>query len=72
MDEIDAALDVDKVNSLAQVLRKQSEGMQLLIITHKQDVIVRKRTECDAKQQCKQIIGTYYCNNNTHIITATN
>ena len=57
---------------MAQVLRKQSESMQLLIITHKQDVIVRAFWECDAKQQCKQIIGTYYCNNNTHIVTATN
>lgn len=57
---------------MAEVLRKQSRSMQVMIITHKRDIIVRNLGVFDTKQQCKQIIGTYYCNNSTHIVTATN
>lgn len=61
-DEIDAALDVDKVRLLGQLLRRLTaeKEMQVLMITHKQDVIGESR----------QLVGTYYVDNSTHIVTA--
>lgn len=65
---------MDKVSSLSGVLTRLTADshIQILIITHKQDIIVGEGSGCETKQHCKQIIGTYYCNNNTHIITALN
>ena len=71
---MDAALDVDKVRNLSLVLARlcKEENIQILNITHKQDVIVGFHSVCDSKEQCNQIIGTYYLNNSTQIVSTVN